>query len=57
LRISSSSISNLVITLFKEHSPQMKRKWTQLVIRVLPIVVAAVAVVVELEEIAARKWS
>ena len=34
----------------------MKRKWTQIVVRFLPIVVATAAVVIEFEDLTGRKW-
>ena len=35
----------------------MKRTWTKIIVRVLPVVVAAAAVAVELEGLTGRKWS
>ncbi len=35
----------------------MKRTWMHIVVRVLPIVAAATAVVIELEDLTGRKWS
>jgi hypothetical protein len=35
----------------------MKRKWTHIMVRVLPIAVAVAVIAEEFEQIAGRKWS
>jgi hypothetical protein len=34
----------------------MKRTWMRIVVRVLPIVVAATGIVIELEDLTGKKW-
>jgi hypothetical protein len=35
----------------------MKRTWTKFIVRVLPVLAAAAAVVIELEDATGRKWA
>lgn len=34
----------------------MKRTWTNLIVRILPVLVAATAVTIQLEDLTGKKW-
>ena len=43
--------------LSKEPAPDMKRTWTKFIVRVVPLLAVAAAVVIEFEDATGRKWA